>query len=91
VSEVHFARWAIPSPFARTYTRGREDVMEPPRAIPADVERFEVARQERDRRAGEYRAASGSPYELSAFVELKAAEKELAARGAWLKWTERDF
>ena len=65
--------------------------MEPPRAIPADVERFEVARRERDRRAGEYRAASGSPDELSAFVELKAAEKELAARGAWLKWTERDF
>jgi hypothetical protein len=66
-------------------------VMEPPRAISADVERFEAARQERDRRAGEYRAASGSPDELPAFVELQAAEEELAARGAWLKWTERDF
>ena len=66
-------------------------MMEPPRAISADVERVELARQERDRRAGEYRAASGSPDELPAFVELHAAEEELAARGAWLKWTERDF
>jgi hypothetical protein len=55
------------------------------------VERFEVARQERNRRAGVYRAASGSPDELPAFIELKAAEEELAARGAWLEWTETDF
>jgi hypothetical protein len=55
------------------------------------VERFEAAREERDRRAGEYRAASGSPDELHTFVELKAAEEQLAAREAWLKWTESDF
>jgi hypothetical protein len=61
------------------------------RALSADVERFEAARDERDRCAGEYSAASGSPDELPAFVELKAAEEQLAARGAWLKWTERDF
>ena len=65
--------------------------MERARAISADVERFEAAREERDRRAGQYNAASGSPDELPAFVELQAAEEQLAAREAWLEWTERDF
>jgi hypothetical protein len=65
--------------------------MERATALSADVERFEAAREERDRRAGEYGAASGSPDELPAFVELKAAEEQLAAREAWLKWTESDF
>lgn len=65
--------------------------MQRARAFSADVERFEAAREERDRRAGEYRAASGSPDELPTFVELKAAEEQLAAREAWLKWTESDF
>jgi hypothetical protein len=65
--------------------------MERAREVSADVERFEAAREERDRRAGEYSAASGSPDELPACVELKAAEEQLAAREAWLKWTESDF
>ena len=65
--------------------------MERARAASADVERFEAAREERDRRAGEYSAATDSPDELPAFVELKAAEEQLAAREAWLKWTESDF
>ena len=65
--------------------------MERARAPSADVQRFEAARDERDRRAGEYSAASGSPDELPAFVELKAAEDQLAAREAWLKWTESDL
>ena len=55
------------------------------------VERFEAAREERDRRAGRYDAASGSPEELPAFTELQAAEDQLAAREAWLKWVERDY
>jgi hypothetical protein len=56
------------------------------------VDRFQAAREERDRRAGLYEAASGSPSrELSAFTELQAAEKQLAAREAWLEWTERDY
>ena len=56
------------------------------------VERFQAAREERDRRAGLYEAVSGSPgSELSAFTELQAAEEQLAAREAWLKWTERDY
>jgi hypothetical protein len=65
--------------------------MERATATSPDVERFEAAREERDRRAGEYSAASGSPDELPAFVELLAAEEQLAAREAWLKWTETDF
>jgi hypothetical protein len=55
------------------------------------VERFEVAREERDCRAGRYDAASGSSQELPAFTELEAAEDQLAAREAWLKWIERDY
>jgi hypothetical protein len=56
------------------------------------VARFRAAREERDRRAGLYEAASGSPSsELTAFTELRAAEEQLAAREAWLKWTERDY
>jgi hypothetical protein len=55
------------------------------------VQRFQAAREERDRRAGKYRAASGSPDELPTFVELKAAQERLAAREAWLRWTESDF
>ncbi len=64
--------------------------MERARAISADVERFEAAREERDRRAGQYTTASGSPDELSAFVELQAAEEQLAARDAWLRWVDDD-
>jgi hypothetical protein len=56
------------------------------------VERFQAAREERDRRAGLYEAASGSPSsELTAFTEVQAAEEQLATREAWLKWTERDY
>jgi hypothetical protein len=55
------------------------------------VERFEAAREERDRRVGQYDAASGSPEELPAFAELQAAEDQLAAREAWLKWVERGY
>ncbi len=54
------------------------------------VERFEAARDARDRRSSEHHAASGSADELQAFTELKAAEDQFAAREAWLKWTERD-
>jgi hypothetical protein len=56
------------------------------------LERFKAAREERDRRAGLYEAASSSRSgELPAFTELQAAEEQLAAREAWLKWTERDY
>jgi hypothetical protein len=52
------------------------------------VDWVRAAREERDRRAAEYDAASGSPRELSAYTELQAAEQQLAARTAWLSWTE---
>jgi hypothetical protein len=55
------------------------------------VERFEAAREERDRRSDQYDAAAGSTSELPAFTELKAAEEQFAAREAWLKWVERDY
>jgi hypothetical protein len=45
------------------------------------VERFQAAREERDRRAGQYNAASGSPQELPAFTELQAAEDQLGRAG----------
>jgi hypothetical protein len=54
------------------------------------MERFEAAREERDRRAAEHGAASGPTDDLQTFTELKAAEDQFAAREAWLKWTERD-
>jgi hypothetical protein len=54
------------------------------------VARFDRAREERDRRAEEHEAASGSLSELPAFTELKAAEEQFAAREAWLRWVEQD-
>lgn len=57
----------------------------------AAVERFEAAREERDRRSEDYQAATGSATELPAFVELQAAEEHFAAREAWVKWLERDY
>jgi hypothetical protein len=55
------------------------------------AERFSAARQDRDRRADEHDAARGSAGELPALSELLAAEDKLAAREAWLKWTERVY
>jgi hypothetical protein len=55
------------------------------------VERLQAAREERDRRAKHYDAASGSSAELPAFTELQAAEDQFAAREAWVKWTEKDY
>jgi hypothetical protein len=55
------------------------------------AERFEAAREERDRRVEQYDAASGSSSELHALTDLKTAEDQFAAREAWLKWTERDY
>jgi hypothetical protein len=59
-------------------------------AMSAGVERFEAAREERDHCARRYDAASASAEELPAFVELQAAEQQLAAREAWLEWIETD-
>ena len=55
------------------------------------VVRFKAAREERDRRASQFDAASGSSQELPAFTELQAAEDQFAAREAWLEWVEGDY
>ncbi len=55
------------------------------------TKRFELAREERDRRVEQHDAASGGSSELATFTELQAAEEQFAAREAWLKWTERDY
>jgi hypothetical protein len=60
------------------------------RSDPGAVDRVRAAREERDRRAAEYDAASGSLGELSAYTELQAAEQQLAARKAWLRWAETE-
>jgi hypothetical protein len=57
---------------------------------PRAVDRLRAAREERDRRAAEYDASTGSPYELSAYTELQAAEQQLAARKAWLSWADTE-
>ena len=54
----------------------------------AAAERFDAARDDRNRRSEEYEAARGSSTELPAFTELQAAEEQFAAREAWLKWTQ---
>jgi hypothetical protein len=62
--------------------------MDTSRSDPGAVDRLRAAREERDRRASQYDAASGLPGELSAFTELKAAVQQLSAREAWVRWTE---
>ena len=56
----------------------------------AAFERFDSAKRERNRRAEHHETSRGSASELPALTELIAAEDKLAAREAWLKWTERD-
>jgi uncharacterized protein YqfB (UPF0267 family) len=65
--------------------------MDKSQSDPQAVDRLRAAREERDRRAAQYDVASGSPGELSAFTELQAAEQQLAARKAWLSWTDGDY
>ena len=55
------------------------------------VDRFEAARNERDRRVEEHDQASGPDSDLTSFTELKNAEDQFAAREAWLNWVERDY
>jgi hypothetical protein len=56
----------------------------------AALQRFEAAKEERDRRVEQFDAAKGSTAELPASAELSAADDQFAAREAWLKWVERD-
>ena len=54
------------------------------------VERLDAAREARTRCFEEYDVARGSPRELPAFTELRAAEEQFAAREAWLAWVDSD-
>jgi hypothetical protein len=55
------------------------------------VERFQSARQRRDRQVRQYDAARGSPSELAAYTQLQAAVEQVAAREAWLAWLDRGY
>ena len=72
-----------------TGVRGAESLMGTNTTDPEAMDRFRAAREERDRCAARYETAGGSPGELAAFTDLQAAEQQLAARKAWLSWTDR--
>jgi hypothetical protein len=54
------------------------------------VQRLDAAVAEQDRLTGRHEAALGTQAELSADVHLHAAEAEVMAREAWLKWVDDD-
>jgi hypothetical protein len=52
------------------------------------VQRLEVVLAEQDRLSGRYDAAIGTSTELGAYVRLRAAGDQVAAREAWLHWID---
>jgi len=52
------------------------------------AQRLTTALVEQDRLTSRFEAAAGTAQELSAGVELYAADEQVVARGAWLKWVE---
>jgi len=52
--------------------------------------RLGVALVEQRRLRDDYTAAVGTPAELGADAALHAADQEVAARDAWLKWVDDD-
>ena len=54
----------------------------------AATERLDAARSAEARAAGELEAARGTAGEFHATVQLRATERESAARSAWLAWTD---
>ncbi len=53
--------------------------------------RLKEARDEQQRRVEQHDAASGSPSELPAQANLQKADEQVAAREAWVQWTEREY
>ena len=51
-------------------------------------QRLEVALLERDRLGERFDAAVGTSSELGAYVRLRAAGDQVAAREAWLNWLD---
>ena len=54
------------------------------------VKRLDAARAEQHRLTGHHAAARGSPGELAAEVRLHAADQQVGAREAWLRWVDDD-
>jgi hypothetical protein len=52
------------------------------------VERLSAALADQDRLTNRYDAAIGTDAELSANVALHAADEQVVARDAWLKWVD---
>src|ERR671935_286434 len=52
------------------------------------VQSLNEALVEQDRLSERYNAASGTSTELGAYVRLRAAVDQVAARGAWLSWID---
>ena len=52
------------------------------------VQSLNAALVEQDRLSERYDAASGTSTELGAYVRLRAAGDQVAARGAWLSWID---
>ena len=52
------------------------------------VQSLNAALMEQDRLSERYDAASGTSTELGAYVRLRAAGDQVAARGAWLSWID---
>jgi hypothetical protein len=55
------------------------------------VQRRNDARSDQVRRTEVHAVAEGTNQERSAASELGAANQELAAREAWLRWVERGY
>ena len=53
-------------------------------------QRLTVALAEKTRLTSRFEAAADTPGELSAGVELCAADEQVTARDAWLKWVDDD-
>jgi hypothetical protein len=55
------------------------------------IERLEVAVDDRERSSEESDAAQGGPDERTAAVALAAANEQVAAREAWVKYVEHGY
>jgi hypothetical protein len=52
------------------------------------LQRLEAALLEQDRQGERFDAAVGTSTELGAYVRLRAAGEQVAAREAWLNWVD---
>jgi hypothetical protein len=55
------------------------------------IRRLDAAKEERRRRSELDRAARGTKHQGEAADGLAAADEQVAAREAWVKWVERGY